>query len=153
MSYPNLSEAGMLAQELAQRLAGIGSALTVVQSFGSSNDPLITVGTSGAGNQNALIRLTTRPSLFLNAVGNTQEVYAPQLAQIAVEASTIANVELLTIDNQVIVFGTVLKYGNETQFWLVTNGNAVIESAFAGTNATLKATFNLSLKYGNQASI
>ncbi len=155
MSYPNIATSGIMAQEIAQRLAGIGSTLKTVQSFGASGDPLIKVAltTGAASTQTALIRLTTRPSLFLNAVGNASEVYAPALTQLAIEASATADVQILTLPNLMIVLGTALRYGSQLELWLVTNTNAVIESAFAGTNAALEAVFDASLKYGAQSSI
>ncbi len=155
MSYPNLATSGMIQQELTQRFAGIGSTMLAVSSFGASGDPLVkcAITTGAAASQCALLRFTTRPSLFLDAVGNAQQVYAPALLQIAVEDSTINGTPYLNLVNQVVIYGTAFRYGNQIEFWSVTQGNAVIESAFAGTNAALKAVWDASLKYGAQASI
>jgi hypothetical protein len=158
MTYANIAEAGMMAKELQLRLNAVSAGTyAVVQSFGSASDPLLNVWVAGtgafaAGAQNALIRLTFRPSLFTNAVGNTQTVYAPQLAQILVEQlSGNTGTLVLQLAQLVPIFGTFLKYGNECQFYAGPNGTAIAEAGFA--TATLSATFTLDFKYGNLAAI
>jgi hypothetical protein len=127
-----------IARDLVQRLT-VRTSLTIVAGTDSNGCPTIAIGAGSPGGQNAFIRLLELPSIGTNAVGNSQDSYGPSVAQLVLETSTIANVELLTVSNQWLLLGELFRVGMEVDLYLSANGTAPVIAGITGTPA---ATFN-----------
>lgn len=125
-----------MSRDLADRLTvRLNGTLALVQSFDTNGNPTIAIGAGSAGGQNAFIRLIESPSLGVNAVGNSQDSYGPNICQVALETSSVANVPLLTIANDVLLMGELFGLKTRLEVYLSSNGTAPVLGSITGTPA------------------
>jgi hypothetical protein len=135
-SYKMASLARQLTEDLGLRLPSLGA----VQGVDSSGNATVTLGTLGAGNQCAFVRLQEQASIQTDGLGLAQRSYGPHVIQVVVETSTIANVALLTEANKLKFLGECLKHGVKVELYMTANTTAPSVSGIAAAN--LKATWD-----------
>lgn len=91
-----------LKDNLAKRLP---STYVISESLDSQGARLLISAdsTPAAGEQVVAIRIKGQDTQFSNVIAQAQTVYTPMVAQVIQEASTIANVGLLTLANQAVI--------------------------------------------------
>lgn len=141
----NSYKAIALREELASDLAFTLSGLARTKGFDASGNPTLLIGTGAAGSQSAFIRIKQLDSLNQDILGLSQNVFTPHVIQVVLEASTVANCPLLTIDNLTVVMGELMKRGVRLEVYLSANTNAPEVSDITAGN--LKQTFNAHVQY------
>ena len=123
-----------LAAELTVR-GSVNAAVAgaqLVQTTDSSGNPVITVGSSVAGQDYAFIRVIQQPSLMTDALGNAQRTYAPTIIQVALEASSAgnnANASQAFTDT----LDAVKKWGTKVETYLSAHGTVPVVGSITGT--------------------
>ena len=130
-SYKMASLARQLREDLSIRLP----ALACVQTVDASGNAVVTVGTLAAASQSAFIRLLEQPSIGADSLGLAQRSYGPHVVQIVLETSTIANVPLMTVANELFVLGAALKHGVKVEIYLTANATGPSVSGITGVPA------------------
>jgi len=147
MSAKALSVAAELQNDLSRRFATV-SAVT----FDTDGGALIRVGTAGAGNQTALVKVVDIAPLGSDAIGLAARNYGnPLVIQVVLETSSIANVALMTEANKVALLGAAFHRGSRVELYMSANGNATGPEDIVSGN--LKATFEPEQKYKTMSSI
>lgn len=130
--------AQVLQRDLAEDLTLRG--YTVTQSFGTSGDPMLLVGTGATTTQTALIRILPEDTLQVNSVGVTQTVYTPHKIQLAIEENTSGGVTFLTLANALKLAAAILPKGTKVEVFLVATGDMPLNEAdFADSDTQLVA--------------
>jgi hypothetical protein len=142
-SYKSFALATELRSALANRFATVSEVL-----FDTDLAPYIAIGSLGANSQSAIVKIVTDQPLGVDGLGLSPRGFSPHRAQVVLETSTIANVPLMTGANNLLLMGEVLKFGMKTELWMTTNTTVVSPGA-----GTLKATFDVSSKWGSMSSI
>lgn len=152
MAYPVSAKAIEIAHNLASNLlqrgsAGLlsttyGSAVPVVESFGSTGLPLISFGLLTSTNKGALIRVGPYNwNLGTDILGNTAAIYTPTLIQIGIELAPNGVMELVANSS---LFQAILSEcantGCRVEIWGSASGSTVTE-ANAFTSGTLETWF------------
>lgn len=141
-SYKAIVLRDVLMSDLAITLSGLAR----TKGFGAAaQDPTIQIGTGAAGSQSAFIRIKQLASINTDVLGLAQNVFTPHVIQVGLEASTVANCPLLTIDNMTVLMGELMKMGVRMEVYLTANTVAPIEGSLVAGN--LKATFNTHVQY------
>lgn len=140
-SYKAIALRDVLASDLAITL----SALAKTKGLDASQNPTLLVGTGAAGSQSAFIRIKQLDSINTDVLGLAQNVFTPHVIQVVLEASTVANCPLMTIDNLAVLMGELLKMGVRLEVYLSANTNAPDVADIVAGN--LKATFNTHVQY------
>lgn len=147
MSYKAIAAANEIADALSKRLstAAIGSTdtLAVTQSFDTDGNPLITVGTLGAGNACALLKVMDVPTPDAKDVfGNAAKTYQPVRLMILTEANPSggAGADILKVVQFFPIAAEGPARGIRTEWYQVANG--VAPSAGGLVVANLKATYD-----------
>jgi hypothetical protein len=137
--------ASVLQRDIAEELGFRLPALTLVQTTGTSGDPVITLGALTAASQSAFIRIVPEATLQLNSVGLAAPVYTPHIVQVVLETSTIANVALMLESNKFPLFHALQATGCKVELYMSANTNAVDEADI--TSGNLKATLYPALNF------
>lgn len=140
-SYKAVALRDTLFSDLSITLSGLARA----KSFGTSQDPCIAIGAGTAGTQSAFVRIKQLASINTDVLGLAQNVFTPHVIQLVLEASTVANCPLLTIDNLTTLMGELMKTGVRLEVYLSANTNAPDEADITAGN--LKQTFNAHVQY------
>jgi len=146
-SYKALALSATLADELRKRLSATLSA-TLVEGFDTNGNPTIAIGTGSPGAKNAFIR--TQPiswPLAKDIVGNTSQVYAPSVIQLATE--TDSGSDILTPVELLAILSAIQLKGAKIEWYQSTNGTAPVVATITGTPV---ATFDADLYWNMQAS-
>lgn len=94
--------------------------------------------TPAAGEQNIFIRIITDSTAFVDSIGNSQSVYSPHVIQSVEEASTVANVSLLTLANRAQIDWSISRLGCKEEKYLRANGTAPGLSDISSANLKAK---------------
>ena len=147
MSAKALSFAAELQNDLSRRFSTVSAV-----SFDTDGLPLIRVGTAGAGNQTALIKVADIAPLGTNIIGQAAANYGgPLVVQVVLETSATANLALMTEANELALLGAVIHRGARVELYMSANGNATGPEDIVSGN--LKGTFDPELKYRTMVSI
>lgn len=125
-----------LKEEIKQKLPSF----VQTDSVDSNGNPTLLVSadsTPAAGEQNMFIRIQSVSTPFVDSIGQAQSVYTPSVIQSVEEASTIANVSLLTIDVKSKLDWCISRAGCQEEKYLRANGGAPVLGDI--TSANLKA--------------
>jgi hypothetical protein len=126
-----------IVKDLANRVQlRLGTALTVTTGFDATGNPTMSVGPLTTGTQSAFVRFIEFPSLGVNAVGNAQDSYGPNIAQIALECQSLGvavggAITAATWANNVATITTTSAHGLSTGMEVAVAGVSV-----AGYNGT-----------------
>lgn len=142
------SKAHSFAAELKDALTHRGFVMT--SSYDTDGSPLLRVGTAGAGNQTALIKIKEIAPLGTNVIGQAAVGYCPLVAQLVLETSTIANVALLVESSKLALVGELGHRGAQVELYMSANTNATGPEDIVSGN--LKATFDPEPKYKTMMS-
>jgi hypothetical protein len=125
------SMARQIAEDLGLRL----SALTLATSNDGSGNPTVSLGALTAGSQSAFILCKEQASIQVDSLGLAQRSFGPNVIQLVLETSTIANVPLMTVANYVKLLGTLLRHGVKLELYLTANATPVSVSGITGAPA------------------
>jgi hypothetical protein len=162
MSFPgspfrNIAEARVLKDQLSLRL-GSGSTTYVVNASQDSNgNPVLTVQPSGSftwgtGAQFAVIQVAMNGNLNqVDALGNTQTVYTPEIINVIVEGNTVGSGSpepassdynsVLGFQFELTILGAVLGFGTKVQVWNSGHGVQPVLATLS-TASNLVASFD-----------
>lgn len=141
MSYKSNVTAQQLVEKLLRYFSDARSA-----GFDTDNMPLVRVGAGTAGSQSALLKVKDLPQIGKDAIGLSQETFCPEVIQIVLETSTIANVALMTMANVGKLLNETLGIGaSKVEIYMSANGNTVGEEDIVSGN--LKAELWADLKW------
>jgi hypothetical protein len=149
MSAKSLNIAAELKNELEQR------GYSVVQSFDTDNEPLLTIGGSTAGQENALIKLKTlaplggSPSIGFSGL-DAASAYCPVVAQLVLESSSVAGSQELNAIDMLKIVASLAKRGMDIELYLTSDGDNI--GADEITGAQLTGTWYASLKWKQMSS-
>lgn len=126
-----------LKEEIKQKLPSF------VQTDGvdSSGYPTLLVSadsTPAAGEQNMFIRIKTIDTPFVDSIGQAQSVFGPHVIQSVEEASSIANVSLLTCANKSVLDWCISRLGCQEEKYLRANGGAPVLGDISSSNLKQK---------------
>lgn len=128
-----------IASKLTVRLSA--SAPAIVKSFSANQEPQLAIGALTSDSDSILLRLTVPASPFTDVLGLTQNVWAPMIAQVAVEAGATSATWLTRLSLLV----ELMAGGVQVQFYERTHGTGV---AFTDiTSGNLKATIDVQPQY------
>lgn len=155
-SYKATALGLQLLQDLNQR-----GPLTYTSSVSAAGDIVLSTGSGSAGAQNVVIVLknylnaqnalattATAPLPYTTSLGLAATPFSPTVAQVSVEASTVANTSLVLAKNLAPVLMALGQRGLEVQ--LLLTANATAPTAGAGT---LQTDFNGQVQYPGTATI
>lgn len=136
--------AEFLQRDLSEELTLRG--FTITESFGSSGDPMLLVGTGATTTQTALVRIVSESTLQVNSVGVAQTVYTPHIIQLIVEENTSGGVTFLTLANAMKLAASILPKGTKVEVYLAATADMPLNEAdFADSSTQLVATLTPSI--------
>lgn len=121
---------GDLASSLAIRLPTLTQAL----SFGAGNQADMLIGTAGAGNDNAFIRINQFTTAAVDVLGLAQNVFTPHVAQVVFEANPAggAGADVGTWATRLSILGELIQKGIRVELYFSANTVAVSSAAITG---------------------
>lgn len=128
-----------LASKLAVRLSA--SAPTIAKSFSANQEPQLSIGALTSDSDSVLIQLTVPASPFTDVLGLTQNVWAPMIAQVVVEAAATSATWLTRLS----VLVELMAGGMQVKFYERTHGTGILFTDIAAGN--LKATIDVQPQY------
>lgn len=141
MSYKSQATAAQLVDLLKPLFSDARDA-----GFDTDGLPLVRVGAGTAGTQSALLKIKDLPQIGKDSLGLAQETFTPEVVQVVLEESTIANVALMTEANKAQLLNKVLGLGcSKVELFMSANTNAVGPEDLVSGN--LKAEIWGDLKY------
>ncbi len=96
--------------------------------------------TPAAGEQVIALRILAEKTAFTDILGSAQKVYAPLRAQVIEEASTIANVSLITLANRLQVDLELARMAVKQERYLNANTAVPAVSQFASDGSVSTST-------------
>lgn len=114
----------VLFDKLSLRYGYLATPLTVVQSFDTTGNPVLSIGTVSAGNQCLVIRVLPVASIGVDSLGLAQNSYTPHIVQICTELSATSGIDILTEANKLPALGECLRLGMRTELYQSANGVA-----------------------------
>lgn len=141
-----------LSHELADIIKKRLPALAVSEGFDASSDgphPTILVGAGTAGSESMFVRVKPIDwSLSQNVIGQTSQVYTPNVIQIVTEANAAATLGcgFFSLADILPLLGEILSKGTKVEWYQSANTNPVDVSDIVSGN--LKASFQTSLYWG-----
>lgn len=132
----------ILKDNLSKRLPSSYSLVEQIDPAGLGDQLLISQHSPAvAGEQNLAIRILGQDTQFTDVIGNPQSLYSPEKAQVIEEASTIANVSLLTLANASYINWEISRMGVKQERYLNSNGTVPALSQFASTGLVTGSNF------------
>lgn len=146
-------KAEVMRDVLKANLAIRVPSLALASSVDGNGDAVLSVGTVAAGNQCAVIRIKADApfAAVKDILGLTQTTWNPNLVQIALESSVIANGTILANPSLFLILAECLLLGCVTELYLETTANAPATTSMVASK--LSASFSNSLQFGHQAAI
>lgn len=135
MSSKAQIHADALVQSIKQR-----TGLAVVKSYDTDGQPLLSVGTIGAGSDGCLIKLQAEVSIQKNSIGQTQEVFGPHRIAVIFEDVSGAGAKPMTDAHKFLVTGELCFQGMAVDVYVRANGGAPVVGDITAGN--LKASFS-----------
>lgn len=121
MSYKSQATAALITDKLKLLFSDARDA-----GFDTDGLPLIRVGDGTAASQSALIKVKDLPVITKDSLGLAQETFTPEVIQVVLETSTIANVALMTEANKAKLLSVLLAVGtSKVEMYLSANANTV----------------------------
>jgi hypothetical protein len=145
---PNYAKAFSLIRQLYVELEVRLPAYYLTESGDAQGAILIisSDATPVAGDQTVAIRILGESTAFVNSIGLPQAVYAPMVAQVIEEQSTIAGSAVLSLVNELIISEALSRMGVRQQRYLNPNGTVPSASEF-NANGTVNAPAVLITSY------
>lgn len=141
MSYKSQATAQLITDKLKHLFSDARDA-----GFDTDGFPLLRVGDGTAGSQSALVKVKDIPQIGKDSLGLAQETFTPEVIQVVLESSTIANVALMTEANKAQLLNVLIAVGaSKCELYLSANTNTVGPEDIVSTN--LVATLWGDLKY------
>lgn len=120
-------KARAIAAELAAELRYRQSALAVVESFDSDENPLVRVGSGVAGEAGALIKVQPISwPLAKDVLGLAAEMYTPHIVKVNIEANPAggAGADINTLGQILLYLGVAVTRGARTEVYTSAAGTA-----------------------------
>lgn len=150
MSAMNLKKAQAIARDLKSRLALRLPSGYLIQEAQDDHGVMLLISqdaTPAAGEQVVAIRILPEVTDHKNVIGLPQDVYAPLRAQVIEEASTLAGVSLLTLENRCKIDLELARLGLKQERFLNANGTVPALSQFAAAGAVTGSNLVASLPF------
>lgn len=127
-------------------------ALAQTKSFGSSGECDALIGAGTAGSDSVFVRIRPVPSIMVDVLGLTQQVYTPHVAQVVIESNNTAGAgaDVGTWSTRMNVLGGLIERGIKVELYTVANAVAVSSAGITGAPA---ATFQSHVQYGQMAGM
>lgn len=144
MSYKSQAMAAQIVEKLKRVFSDARDA-----GFDTDGAPLLRVGAGTAGSQSALVKVKDIPQIGKDSLGLAQETFCPEVVQVVLEESTIANVALMTEVNKAQLLNVLVGMGaSKVELYMSANTNTVgAEDLISGN---LKAEIWGDLKFRQQ---